>query len=46
MGAQRKEKRIRERPPSPLFLKRYDCKGVIGWGSVNDMTGKDLEKRK
>jgi hypothetical protein len=29
----------------PLFLKRYDSKRVRGWGSVNDMTGKDLGDR-
>jgi hypothetical protein len=29
--------------PSPaLFLKRYESKGVRGWGSAKDMTGKDL----
>jgi hypothetical protein len=28
--------------PLPMFLKRYDSKRVRGWGSVNDMTGKDL----
>jgi len=27
---------------TPIFLKRYDCKRVSGWGSANDMPGKDL----
>ena len=31
-------------PCPPWLLERYDSKRVSGWGSVNDMKGKDLEE--
>jgi hypothetical protein len=33
----------REDPPPVLFSKRYDSKGVKGWGSVNDVIPWKLE---
>ncbi len=40
----RRWKKMRCAPP-PMILERYDTTEFKGWGSANDMTGKELEER-
>ena len=44
-GRTLESRKPRRAPLPPRFLKKYDSKGLRGWGSVKELTGKELREQ-
>ena len=45
-GRTLESRKPRGAPLPPPFLKQYDSKGLRGWGSAKELTGKELGERR